>query len=282
MDGMHAHEVAALAEALLPVALAAARVQLGHFRRGVAVERKPDRSPVTVADRESEEVILEGLARIAPGVAVVAEEQRAAGKVPALSGSFFLVDPLDGTKGFIAGRPEFTINIALVANKRPVFGLLYAPALNDFSITLGPKQAAHARLAPHADVHALADCGLRTIHSRSPDLQALCALTSQSHLTPETERVLEGYGVATRRALSSSLKFALLARGEADLYPRMGPTCEWDTAAGHALLAAAGGSVTTLEGKPLRYGNAERGFENAPFIAWGREPLPRRQAGVKP
>jgi 3'(2'), 5'-bisphosphate nucleotidase len=163
-----------------------------------------------------------------------------------------------------------------------VFGLLYAPALDDFSITLGPDQAASAQLAPHTDVRALADCGLRTIHSRTPDPLALIALTSQSHLTPETEAILAGYGVAVRRALSSSLKFALLARGEADLYPRIGPTCEWDTAAGHALLAAAGGTVTTLEGKPLLYGHAERGFENAPFIAWGREPLPRRQAGVRP
>lgn len=279
---MHAHEVTALAEGLLPVALAAARVQVDHFRRGVAVERKPDGSPVTAADRESEELILRGLAQVAPGVEVVAEEQRAAGRTPQLAGTFFLVDPLDGTSGFIKGRTEFTINIALIVDRRPVFGLVYAPARDDFSVTLGPGQAANARLSPQAGVRTLADCGLRTVRSRAPDPLALCALTSRSHLNAATVRFLDGYGVVERRALASSLKFALLARGEADLYPRLGPTSEWDTAAGHALLAAAGGSVTTCDGAPLLYGHAERGFENSAFVAWGRTPLPRRDVAAQP
>ena len=136
---MDAREVKSLAEGLLGVALAAGRVQMAHFARGVSVETKPDCTPVTVADRESEEQILKGLERVAPGVAVIAEEQRAAGRTPSIAGTFFLVDPLDGTKGFIRGRSEFTINIALVEERRPVFGLVYAPALADFSVTLGPS-----------------------------------------------------------------------------------------------------------------------------------------------
>jgi 3'(2'), 5'-bisphosphate nucleotidase len=279
---MDAREVKSLAEGLLGVALAAARVQMAHFARGVSVETKPDRSPVTVADRESEEEILKGLAQVAPGIAVIAEEQRAAGRTPSVAGTFFLVDPLDGTKGFIKGRSEFTINIALVEERRPVFGLVYAPALADFSVTLGPELAAHARLSPLARVTRLADCGLRPIETRTPNPNALRALTSQSHLNDATRRVLDGYGVVERRALASSLKFALIARGEADLYVRVAPTSEWDTAAGHAVLAAAGGTVTTLDAQPLLYGHAARGFENCAFIAWGKGPLAKREVPPSP
>jgi 3'(2'), 5'-bisphosphate nucleotidase len=240
----------------------------------VAVERKADESPVTAADRQAEEIILEGLARLAPGVPVIAEEAVTAGHVPDIEGRpFFLVDPLDGTKGFIKGRREFTINIALIEARRPVFGLLYAPALADFYVTLGPAEAANARLEPGSSARRLADCGLEPIRTRVPDPNALLALVSQSHLTRATERFLAGYDVIERRQLASSLKFGLIARGEADLYPRVGPTSEWDTAAGHAVLAAAGGAVTTLDGKPLLYGNAERAFVNPDFVAWGRGPL---------
>ena len=274
---MQASEMRRLAEGLLGVALAAARVQMTYFASGVAVERKADQSPVTAADRESEEIILEGLARLAPSVAVIAEEAVTAGRIPAITGPFFLVDPLDGTKGFIKGRAEFTINIALIEDKRPVFGLVYAPALADFYVTLAPAEAANARLEPGSAARSLAEAGLRPIRTRVPDPHALVALTSQSHLNRATEAFLGGYSVIERRALASSLKFGLIARGEADIYPRAGPTSEWDTAAGHAVLAAAGGSVTTLEGAPLLYGNAERGFENPAFVAWGRGPLARRR-----
>ena len=279
---MDARDVKSLAEGLLGVALAAGRVQMSYFARGVSVETKPDCTPVTVADRESEEQILKGLAQVAPGVAVIAEEQRAAGGTPSVAGTFFLVDPLDGTKGFIRGRSEFTINIALVEERRPVFGLVYAPALADFSVTLGPQLAAHARISPQAIVARLADCGLRPIETRTPNPNALRALTSQSHLNEATRRVLDSYGVVERRALASSLKFALIARGEADIYVRVAPTSEWDTAAGHAVLAAAGGSVTTLDGQPLLYGHAVRGFENCAFIAWGKGPLARREVPPSP
>jgi 3'(2'), 5'-bisphosphate nucleotidase len=276
---MHANEIARLADALLGVALAAGRVQMAHFATGVPVTIKEDQSPVTAADHESEEIILKGLARAAPGVAVVAEESVTAGRIPSVEGPFFLVDPLDGTKGFIKGRREFTVNIGLIEERRPVFGLIYAPALSELYVTVGPASAAMSTIEPGADVQSFADCGLRPIRTRVPDPNAISALTSQSHLNKATSEFLEGYNVIERRAIASSLKFCLLAKGDADLYPRVGPTYEWDTAAGHAILAAAGGTVTRLDGQPLLYGNAERRFESPDFVAWGRGPLPRQARG---
>lgn len=271
---MHEREFRPLAEALLGAVLAAGRVQMDHFASGVAVERKADSSPVTVADRLSEEIILESLAHAAPGVPVIAEEAVAAGQIPDIGDVFFLVDPLDGTNGYSKGRREFTINIGLVEQRRPVFGIVYAPALADFYVTLGPAEAANARLEPHSPVSGLADCPLARVRTRVPDPNLLSALTSQSHLNAATTQFLDRYGVIERRAVASSLKFGLLARGEADLYARTGPTSEWDTAAGHAVLAAAGGTVTKLSGEPLLYGNVEHGFLNPEFVAWGRQPLP--------
>jgi 3'(2'), 5'-bisphosphate nucleotidase len=268
---MQAKDLHFLAESLLPVALAAARVQLTHRAAGVTAITKADGSPVTIADRESEAIILAALERIAPGVPVVSEEAAAAGQVPAVGSSFFLVDPLDGTKPYLRGEPNFTVNVALVEDGSPVFGLVYAPALQDLWVTTGPGQAAQARVAPSSEPASLAACGLVPARTRVPDPNALSALLSQMHLDKATERFLEGYRIAERRALSSSLKFGLLARGEADLYPRAGPTSEWDTAAGHAVLIAAGGSVTTFDGQPLLYGKPR--FRNAGFVAWGREPL---------
>ncbi len=157
----------------------------------------------------------------------------------------------------------------------PVFGLLYAPALADFYVTLASDEAANARLEPTSGVRSLAECGLRPLRTRVPDPHALVALTSQSHLNRATEGFLNSYNVIERRALASSLKFGLIAKGEADFYPRVGPTCEWDTAAGHAVLVAAGGAVTNIDGAPLLYGNADRAFENPDFVAWGRGPMPK-------
>ena len=272
---MHASEIEGLAEGLFSTALEAGRAQMSHFGASMAVETKADRSPVTAADRQSEAIILAGLARVAPGVPVIAEEEVAAGRIPDIRGAFFLVDPLDGTKGFIKGRPEFTINIGLIEERRPVFGLVYAPALADFYVTLGSSRAVNARLEPQSSARRLADCHLVPLRTRAPDPHALVALTSQSHLNRATETFLAGYEVIERRALASSLKFGLLAKGEGDLYPRIAPTSEWDTAAGHAVLAAAGGDVTMLDGPPLLYGNADRGFVNPDFVAWGRGPMAR-------
>lgn len=276
---MHASELRSqcrmLAEGLLPVALAAARVQMAHRTSGVEAESKADNSPVTIADRQSEEIILDALERLAPGIPVIAEEAVTAGRIPAIGDAFFLVDPLDGTKGYIKGRPEFTINVGLIIDRKPVFGLVYAPALSDFYVTPAPDQAIGARLSPDSEAAIFADIQPEPLRTPVPDPHALRALTSQSHLNKATQAFLDGYEVIDKRAVSSSLKFGLIARGEADIYPRVGPTSEWDTAAGHAVLAAAGGSVTRLDGSPLLYGHPELRFVNPDFVAWSRAPMPR-------
>lgn len=275
---MQASEMRKLAEGLVGVALDVGALQLAHRRDGVRAERKADESPVTIADRESEELILEALAELAPGVPVIAEESVTSGRIPAIGDAFFLVDPLDGTKGYVRGGDEFTVNIALVEKQKPVFGLLYAPALSDFYVTVAEDVAVAATAAPDAAVRTLDGIGCQPIRTRVPDPNGLSALTSQSHLNMATRAFLDGYTILERKAVSSSLKFGLLARGLWDVYARVGPTSEWDTAAGHAVLAAAGGCVTNINGAPLAYGNASAKFINPDFVAWGRIPLPRKHA----
>lgn len=274
---MQNSEMRKLAEALVGVALDVGELQLAHRRTGVTAEKKADASPVTIADRESEELILAALAEVAPGVPVIAEESVTSGRIPAIADVFFLVDPLDGTKGYVRGGNEFTINIALIEAGRPVFGLLYAPALDDFYLTLAEDVTVAATVSPRSSARTLADVGFAQIRTRVPDPNAMSALTSQSHLNAATRKFLDGYHIVESKAVSSSLKFGLLARGQWDVYARVGPTSEWDTAAGHAVLAAAGGCVTNLNGSPLRYGNAQDKFVNPDFVAWGRTPLPRQR-----
>ena len=262
-----------LADRLLPAVLEAGAIEMRYFREGVATETKADSSPVTAADREAEVVLLAALAQAAADIPVIAEERVSQGIVPAVGDAFFLVDPLDGTREFINQRGEFTVNVALIERGQPVFGIVYAPALSELYVTLGPDRAVFARALPGGASTHLAALGSMDIRTRKPDPAALTAVASRSHLTPETDQFLARYQVADRRNAGSSLKFCLLARGEADLYPRLGPTMEWDTAAGHAVLAAAGGCVTTPEGAPLRYGKAADGFRNPHFVAWGtRQP----------
>jgi 3'(2'), 5'-bisphosphate nucleotidase len=262
-----------LLEGLLPSVLAAGRIEMRHFAAGVAVETKADTTPVTIADHEAEAVLLEGLQHAAPGVPVIAEEAVAAGRIPQITDAFFLVDPLDGTRAFIKRSPEFTINIGLVEGDHPVFGIIYAPALELLFATLGPGEAVEMQIAPDAPAPRLDDCRFTGLHTRAPDPEALVAFASRSHAAESTEAFLARLPITEKRKASSSLKFCLIARGEADLYARLGQTSEWDTAAGHAILAAAGGSVTTLDGEPLRYGKREAGFANPHFVAWGRKSL---------
>lgn len=268
------HDRRGLAEALLPAVVEAGRIEMAYFDGAVAVERKSDASPVTAADRDAEAVLLAALAHVAPGIPVVAEEAVAAGNIPAIGDTFFLVDPLDGTREFIDRRPEFTINIGLVAGGQPSFGIVFAPASHRFYLGLGAGAAYQARLDPARSPATLAGCELQPIATRVPDTKALVVLDSRSHRSPETEAFLARYEVASTTHIGSSLKFCLIAAGEGDLYPRLGPTCEWDTAAAHAVLTAAGGSVTTLEGAPLAYGKAGARFLNPHFVAWGKRPLP--------
>jgi len=246
---------------LLPeiVALAerAGQVILEHYREGVAVRAKADASPVTVADEAAEAVILAGLAELTPEIPVVAEETVAAGHVPEVDeGRFWLVDPLDGTKEFISRNGEFTVNIALVEGKEPVLGVVLAPALG--KVWWGARGFG-ARMRDQS--------GERPIAARRRPAQGAVAVASRSHSDQATEAFLDEEGVVERISAGSSLKFCLVAEGKADLYPRFGRTMEWDVAAGHAVLAAAGGRVTTRDGAPFLY--RKPGFENPAFIARG-------------
>jgi 3'(2'), 5'-bisphosphate nucleotidase len=272
---MKLDEYRPLVEALLPAVLAAGRIEMRHFAAGVEVETKADTTPVTIADHEAEEVLTEGLHRAAPGIPVIAEEAVAAGRVPATQDAFFLVDPLDGTRAFIKGSPEFTINIGLIIDRKPVFGIIYAPALDQLYATVGPHESVEARISTEDKGIDLANCTLTRLATREPDPQALIAFASRSHAAQTTDEFLQRLPIVEKRKASSSLKFCLIARGEADLYARLGQTSEWDTAAGQAILGAAGGTVTTLDGRPLLYGKREAGYANPHFIAWAREPLLR-------
>ena len=272
---------AQLADALLPVVLEAARVQMRYFKSGTAITTKSDATPVTAADQESEALIVAALARIAPGVPIIAEEavatsglpQALAKAEPRLRGGFFLVDPLDGTREFVADRPEFTINIAHIVNGVPRFGIIYAPAMGMLYVTTDIGQAVEVTIQPTSKATRFADTGATEIHTRKAPAEGLVAVASRSHATPGTDAFLGQYKVIRRTAAGSSLKFCLVAKGAADIYPRVGRTMEWDTAAGHAVLAAAGGTVTTLDGVPLLYGNVAQLFRNPDYVAWGRQPL---------
>jgi 3'(2'), 5'-bisphosphate nucleotidase len=241
-----------------------------HFNAQLVVERKADQSPVTAADRAAEAAILAGLAAVAPGIPVVAEEEAAAGRVPELGARFFLVDPLDGTKEFIQRGTDFTVNIGLIENGSPTLGVVYAPARSTmYWGDVAARQASRAELPPGGTLGEA-----RAINVRRP-ATPLCAVASKSHNTPETEAWLAAAQVGNRVSIGSSLKFVLVAAGEADVYPRPAPTMEWDTAAGDAVLRAAGGRVFDIDGKALKYGKPR--FFNPGFIATGPyEPGPLR------
>lgn len=241
--------------------------------RGASVMEKDDHSPVTEADRKAEAMILAGLADCCPGIPVVAEESVSAGCVPASVGDrFILVDPLDGTREFIAGRPDFTVNIALVENGAPAAGVVYAPL----------RRILWAAAEGRAWTVEVGDGGVRGTPRGlgcRPWQMPPCIVASKSHRTAETEAFISRFEGATTSAIGSSLKFCLLAQGEADLYPRYGRTMEWDTAAGDAVLRAAGGLTVTTDGQPLLYGKRgrpdEADFANPFFIAASREGLAR-------
>lgn len=259
-----------LIEALLATAVVAGRAALDIYRGSFTVTQKADDSPVTAADHASEKIILEHLARLAPDVPVVAEEAVAAGSIPQVGEEFFLVDPLDGTKEFIHRRGEFTVNIALIRRRAPTLGVVYGPVGGMlYAGNVATRRA--FRCAHPADA---ATPGAREpIRVRPVPATGITAVISRSHSTPETEAYLRHYPVSDRVSVGSSMKFCLVAAGEADLYPRLGPTMEWDTAAGHAVLAAAGGKVLAPGGEPLAYGKPD--FRNSFFIASGSlNPVP--------
>jgi 3'(2'), 5'-bisphosphate nucleotidase len=236
---------------------AAGQVIMEIYATDFSVRGKSDASPVTEADERAEAVILQGLREMAPEVPVVAEEEVAAGRVPEVGSRFWLVDPLDGTKEFISRNGEFTVNIALIEDGRPVLGVVYAPAL---------ERLFAGRVGQGAWVED--GQGRRPLACRRVPAEGLTVVASRSHGDAEAlAGFLAGRKVADQRNAGSSLKLCLVAAGEADVYPRLGRTMEWDIAAGHAVLAAAGGRVETLAGEPLGYGKP--GFDNPHFAAWG-------------
>jgi 3'(2'), 5'-bisphosphate nucleotidase len=260
----------ALALSLMPVAQRAGAAILDIYRSAPRVHYKADRSPVTDADRAAEETILEALEKLMPGVPVIAEEEVAAGRIPVIDGVFFLVDPLDGTKEFLRGNGEFTVNIALIDNGRPVFGLIYAPEKHDCYLTLEPGMAVRGTLHPAHAPPKPSEADFSLLTGEAPSGRPITAIVSRSRTRPETQSFLESLRPHQTLAMGSSLKFGVLARGDADVYPRFGQTSEWDIAAGHALLDATGGIIVTADGARLRYGKKESGFINPPFIAWRR------------
>lgn len=257
------------AAALLTDAAARAGAAIMQSYGAAEVEFKDDKSPVTRADRDSEAIILAALAELAPGVTVVSEEMFK-GAPSALPDRFFLVDPLDGTKEFIHKRSDFTINVALIKAGRPRFGLVYAPARALLAVTPEPGKAVEAELSPNEAGAELSRLREKPLQARIVPEAGLTALVSHSHLDAETEAFLAKLKIAARSSAGSSIKFLAIAEGEADVYPRFGPTMEWDTAAGQAVLEAAGGSVVDTGGQPLSYGKAGQGLRNPGFIAWGR------------
>lgn len=258
----------ALLEGMVAASLEAGLAIWEIFQAGFEVFEKSDASPVTAADTAAEAIILKALAALAPGVPVVAEEEVAAGRIPQVGERFFLVDPLDGTREFVKRGTDFTVNIALVERRAPTLGVVYAPARSRLfagDVTEGAVWTADAEPGGAA--------GPRRPLRVRPVSDRLTAVASKSHNTPETEAYLRACGVVERVSIGSSLKFCLVAAGEADLYPRPAPTSEWDTAAGHAVLVAAGGRVLAPEGGPLLY--AKPRFFNPGFVATaGFDPPP--------
>ena len=231
------------------------------YENGLHVREKEDATPVTEADERAEELILSGLAELTPDIPAIGEETAAKGAADARRHeTFWLVDPIDGTRGFIQGSGEFTTNIALIRDCRPVLGVVAAPALGRLYRASGPGTGEKRQDGG----------GWTPIAARRPPQAGVVVVSSRSHGDREAiEGLLRGQRVQEHRHVHSSLKFCLIAEGAADIYPRYGATSEWDTAAGHAVLEGAGGSVRTSDGKPLEYGKAD--WLNPEFIARGRE-----------
>jgi 3'(2'), 5'-bisphosphate nucleotidase len=256
---------ARLMEPLTDLVVRAGAEILAVDRLAMKIDGKTDGSPVTEADMAADRIIADGLARLVPEIPALSEERLHLAKPP-YRGSFFLIDPLDGTKEFVAGRNEFTVNVALVDNGTPLLGLIGAPALG--LVWRGLVGQGAERLTITDASSRLA----KPIHTRPlpPRGEPWIVAASRSHGDPDTEAFIAGRPGAIRQALGSAVKFGRVAEGSVDIYPRLSPTCEWDIAAGHAIVTAAGGKITDRHGADLQFGTGRRdGFVVPEFIAWG-------------
>lgn len=227
-----------------------------HFSPDVEIRRKDDHSPVTDADIEANTLITNALHLLAPHIPIIAEESTTNHHLPTAN-RFWLVDPLDGTRAFVKGEAEFTVNIGLIENGAPVLGVIYAP----------PQETLYYGQVGAGAFRVIKNGAPEKLRVRKPAADGMVVVRSKSHPSPATQAYLDTLKVKHIIPGSSSVKFCNVAEGSADIYPRFGRTMEWDTAAGHAILLAAGGRVETPDGKPLTYGKP--GFENPHFIAFG-------------
>ena len=255
---------AALIDPLTDLVIRAGAAIMAVNRGAMRIDGKDDGSPVTEADLAADRIIGEGLAQLIPAVPAISEERVHLAKPP-FDGSFFLIDPLDGTKEFVAGRGEFTVNIALVSNGTPLLGIIGAPALG--LIWRGLVGRGAERLA----IGDGAIAGAEPIHTRRlpPRGAPWIAAVSRSHGDARTEAFIDARPGAVRLKLGSAVKLGRVAEGAADIYPRLAPTCEWDIAAGHAVVTAAGGKITDAKGADVPFGRGRTDFIVPEFIAWG-------------
>ena len=259
---------AALMAPLTDLVIRAGAAILAVNRAAMRIDGKGDGSPVTEADLAADRIIAEGLARLVPEVPFLSEERVEQAKPP-YEGSFFLIDPLDGTKEFVAGRNEFTVNLALVTNGTPLLGIIGAPALGLIWRGLVGRGADRLKTREGSVAEPIRT---RSLPKRGAPWTAV---VSRSHLDSRTEAFIAARPGAVREALGSAVKFARVAEGEADIYPRLAPTGEWDVAAGHAVVTAAGGKITDAQGADLQFGKGrqglkgQQGFIVPEFIAWG-------------
>jgi 3'(2'), 5'-bisphosphate nucleotidase len=266
-------DTATLLDALIAAALEAGEAILRARAGGLSVERKADASPVTEADRQAEAIIVGHLSNVAPGVPVIGEEGVSDGRIPETGNCFFLVDPLDGTREFVRGGNDFTVNIGLIRDGAPVLGVIYVPALRKlFGGVVGEG-------AWRTEVDDGVPGERRPMRIRAAPDGPIDVVASRSPRTPETDAYIRKYDVGNLVSRGSSLKFCAVAEGRADLYPRMGTTMQWDTAAGDAILRAAGGKVVTLDGRLLTYGPTGKAGSDTFLSPWfiaagGVEPKP--------
>lgn len=245
-----------LIESICCIAQEAGAAILEIYQTDIEVQRKEDNSPVTAADLAANAIIVKALAKLAPEIPIVTEEEKEH-SLPEGTTMFWLVDPLDGTKSFIRREGEFTVNIGLIENGTPSMGIIYVPV----------KEELYVGVVGEGAWRQIGDGPREAIATREVPEVGMDAVVSLSHLDPKTQGYLEDYTINSRVQAASSLKFCRVAEGVADIYPRFGPTMEWDTAAGHAIVLAAGGRVEQPDGSPFTYGADD--FYNGPFVAWG-------------